>query len=92
MFGFLISLFLIGIVAGFLGRLFVSREGPLSFWQTVGTGVVGSFIGGFLGWILFGKDLDEGALQPSGLIGSVAGTVILLLVLRGVRGRDRAIR
>jgi uncharacterized membrane protein YeaQ/YmgE (transglycosylase-associated protein family) len=32
-------------------------------------GVVGSFIGGFLGYALFGKDATEGALQPSGLVG-----------------------
>ncbi len=92
MFGFLLALFLIGLVAGFLGRLFVPREGPMSFWQTVGIGIAGSFIGGFIGWLIFGKDLDEGALQPSGIIGSLVGTILLLLVLRGVRGRHAVSR
>ncbi|HKE73668.1 MAG TPA: hypothetical protein VKB57_08640 [Acidimicrobiales bacterium] len=36
----------------------------MSFLRTLLLGVVGSFIGGFLGYALFNKDLDEGALQP----------------------------
>ena len=31
----------------------------------------------------FGKDIDEGALQASGVIGSILGAVIALLVYRG---------
>ena len=42
----------------------------MGFWATVLLGIVGSFIGGFLGYVLFGKDLDDGALQASGIIGS----------------------
>jgi uncharacterized membrane protein YeaQ/YmgE (transglycosylase-associated protein family) len=56
---------------------------------TILLGVVGSFIGGFLGYVLFGKDLDEGALQASGLIGSVIGAVIALLVYRAINGSRR---
>ena len=32
--------------------------------------------------LLMGKDADEGALQPSGLIGAVVGAIIALLVYR----------
>jgi uncharacterized membrane protein YeaQ/YmgE (transglycosylase-associated protein family) len=35
-----------------------------------------------LGYLLFGKDADEGALQPAGLIGALIGAVIALLVYR----------
>jgi uncharacterized membrane protein YeaQ/YmgE (transglycosylase-associated protein family) len=52
-------------------------------------GVVGSFIGGFLGYVLFGKDLDEGALQASGIIGSIIGAVIALLIYRAVTRNRR---
>ncbi|MBN1173312.1 MAG: GlsB/YeaQ/YmgE family stress response membrane protein [Micromonosporaceae bacterium] len=55
---------------------------------TILLGIVGSFVGGFLGYLLFGKDADEGALRPSGLIGSIIGAVIALLIYRAmVRGR-----
>jgi uncharacterized membrane protein YeaQ/YmgE (transglycosylase-associated protein family) len=58
---------------------------------TILLGIVGSFIGGFIGWALFGADIDEGALQPSGLIGSIVGAVIALLVFRRAGGRRRGL-
>jgi uncharacterized membrane protein YeaQ/YmgE (transglycosylase-associated protein family) len=82
MIGLLLYLFVIGIVAGFLARLLVPGRDPMGFWATVLLGVVGSFVGGFLGYLLFGKDLDEGALQASGIIGSIVGAVIALLLYR----------
>ena len=84
MIGFLLSMLLIGIVAGFLARLLVPGRDPMGFWATVLLGVIGSFVGGFLGYVIFGHDLDEGALQPSGVLGSVIGAVIVLLIYRRV--------
>ena len=49
--------------------------------------MVGSFIGGFLGFVLFDKDLGSGALQTSGLLGSIVGAVIALLVYRRTTAR-----
>jgi uncharacterized membrane protein YeaQ/YmgE (transglycosylase-associated protein family) len=90
--GFLLYMLVIGIVAGFLARLLVPGRDPMGFWATVLLGIVGSFIGGFLGYVLFGKDLDEGALQASGIIGSIIGAVIALLIYRAVtRSRRRNI-
>jgi uncharacterized membrane protein YeaQ/YmgE (transglycosylase-associated protein family) len=89
MIGFLIYMLVVGIVAGFLARLFVPGRDPMGFWATVLLGVVGSFIGGFLGYVLFGKDLDEGALQASGVIGSIVGAVIALLIYRAMSGSRR---
>jgi uncharacterized membrane protein YeaQ/YmgE (transglycosylase-associated protein family) len=89
MIGFLLYLLVIGIVAGFLARLLVPGRDPMGFWATVLLGVVGSFVGGFLGYVLFGKDFDEGALQASGIIGSIIGAVIALLVYRAMAGSRR---
>jgi uncharacterized membrane protein YeaQ/YmgE (transglycosylase-associated protein family) len=85
--GFILYLLIIGIVAGFIARLLVPGRDPMSFWETVLLGIVGSFIGGFIGWAIFGTDLDEGALQASGIIGSIVGAVVALLIYRAVRGR-----
>ena len=90
MLGLIIYLLVIGIVAGFLARLLVPGRDPMSFWATVLVGVIGSFVGGFLGYILFDKDLDEGALQASGIIGSIVGAVIVVLVYRAVSRRNLA--
>jgi uncharacterized membrane protein YeaQ/YmgE (transglycosylase-associated protein family) len=80
--GFLLSMLIIGIIAGFLARLLLPGRDPMGFWATVLLGVIGSFVGGFLGYVIFGHDLDEGALQPSGIIGSVIGAMIVLLIWR----------
>lgn len=84
MLGFLIYLFLIGIVAGYLARLIVPGRDPMGFWSTVLLGIIGSFIGGFLGYLI-GHESGEGALQASGIIGSLIGAVIALLIYRQVR-------
>jgi uncharacterized membrane protein YeaQ/YmgE (transglycosylase-associated protein family) len=89
MLGFIIYLLVIGLVAGFLARALVPGRDAMTVGQTILLGIVGSFIGGFLGWALFGADLDEGALQPSGLIGSIVGAVIALMVWRRIGGRGR---
>ena len=89
MLGFILYMLVVGIIAGFLARLLVPGRDPMGFFATVLLGIVGSFIGGFLGYVLFGKDLDEGALQVSGIIGSIIGAVIALLIYRAVSGSHR---
>jgi len=91
MLGFIIAMVIIGIIAGYLGRLLVPGPDPMGFVGTVVLGIAGSFIGGFLGYVLFDKDIGEGALQTSGIVGSVIGAVLLLLVFNA-RGRGRTSR
>ena len=88
MLGFIIVMLIIGLIAGFLARLLVPGRDDMSIPATIALGIVGSFIGGFIGWAIFGKDLDEGALQPSGIIGSVVGAIIALLVWRAIESRS----
>ena len=87
MIGFLLFLLVIGVVAGFLARLLVPGPDPMSVWQTILLGIVGSFVGGLIGYLLFRKDGEDGAFQASGLIGSVVGAVIVLLIWRAVQRR-----
>ncbi|MGZ8765578.1 MAG: GlsB/YeaQ/YmgE family stress response membrane protein [Acidimicrobiia bacterium] len=61
---------------------------PGARWCPVG--IVGSFVGGFLGWALFGSDLGDGAFQASGIIGSVVNAIIAALVYRAVTRRGHA--
>lgn len=88
MIGFILFLLLIGIVAGFLARAIVPGNDAMSFGATIVLGIVGSFVGGFLSYVLFGNDADEGAFQASGIIGSVVGAIIALLVYRAANGRS----
>ena len=84
---FIITLIVIGAIAGFIARALVPGKDPMGVGATIVLGIVGSFIGGFLGWALFGNDISEGALQPSGIIGSIIGAVIALLIYRAATRR-----
>jgi uncharacterized membrane protein YeaQ/YmgE (transglycosylase-associated protein family) len=76
----LFTLLLMGIFAGYMARLLVPGPDPLGFFSTWMLGIGGSFFGGFMGWALFGWDGDEGPIQPAGVVGSVVGAIIVLLI------------
>ena len=83
----ILTLIFVGFFAGILARMIVPGNNSMSFASTVGLGLVGSFVGGFLGYLLFKKDEAGGALQPSGFVGSVLGAVVALVVYKAVNNR-----
>ena len=90
MLGFILVLIIVGAIAGFIARAVVPGPDPMGVVGTIVLGVVGSFVGGFLGYLIFHKDASQGALQPSGIIGSIIGAIVVLLVYRAAtRGRSR---
>src|ERR1700712_4671674 len=95
MLGLIITLIIVGLVAGALARLLVPGRDPMGIGATILLGIVGSFIGGFLGYAPFPQGHQDGFFQPSGFFGSVVGAVIALLIYRhlgsrrGVGGRRR---
>ena len=80
MLGLILTVLIVGLIAGALARLLVPGKQHLSILGTIVLGVVGSLVGGFLGYVLFHKDAGDGFLQPAGLIGSIIGAIIVLLV------------
>lgn len=86
---FILVLLFFGIIFGAIARAIVPGRDRMSLGQTWLLGVVGSFVGGFLGYAIFGADIDDGAVQMGGVFGSIVGSVIVLLIYRAVRGRDR---
>ena len=91
MVGLIISLLIVGLIAGALARLLVPGRQDISIPATIGLGIVGSFVGGFLGYLLFHKDSQNGFIQPSGIFGSVIGAVIVLLLWMRM-GSHRTVR
>jgi uncharacterized membrane protein YeaQ/YmgE (transglycosylase-associated protein family) len=90
MLGLIISIIVVGLIAGAVARLVVPGRQNLSIPMTILLGIIGSFVGGFLGYLLFGRDAASGFLQPAGIIGSIIGAIIVLLVYLKVSGRRGA--
>ena len=79
---------LVGLVAGFIARALVPGRDAMGVLGTLVLGLVGSLIGGFIGDVLTKGDQD---FSPSGLIGSIVGAVIALLIYRAMSGRQRPV-
>jgi len=84
MLGFIIGLIVVGAIAGALARLLVPGRDPMSFVQTMVLGIVGSLVGGTLAALLFGGTLE---ISAAGLIGSIIGSIVVLLIWRSIGGR-----
>jgi uncharacterized membrane protein YeaQ/YmgE (transglycosylase-associated protein family) len=84
--GEIIAAIVIGIIAGYLGRLLLPGPDPMGFVQTVLFGIIGALIG----WALFTYVLgigDKDKFDLGGIVGAVVGTMLLLLLWRAVSGR-----
>ncbi|MDP1794364.1 MAG: GlsB/YeaQ/YmgE family stress response membrane protein [Acidimicrobiales bacterium] len=80
---FIITLIVIGLIAGFLARAIVPGRDAMGIGGTILLGIVGSFVGGFLADVLFNKNAaDDAALHTVGIIGSTLGAILCLLVYR----------
>ena len=90
---FIVILLLVGLIAGAIARLLVPGRDPMGVLGTMGLGVVGSFVGGFLENLVFLHSVSLFALHPAGILGSIIGSIIVLLISRifGRRGRLRRV-
>ena len=85
MVGEIIGAIVVGIIAGYLGRLLLPGKDSMGFLGTVAVGIVGAL----LGWVLFTYLLgigDTDKFDLGGILGAIVGTMIVLGILRMVRG------
>jgi len=65
-----------GLFIGLIGRLLVPGRQPMGFLGTIVLGIVGSFAGGFLTYLFRGGE----PLQPTGILMSIIGAIIVLVL------------
>jgi uncharacterized membrane protein YeaQ/YmgE (transglycosylase-associated protein family) len=87
MLGNIIAAIVIGIIAGYLGRLLLPGKDPMGFVGTVVAGIIGALVGYFLFTSLLGIG-DTDKFDLGGIIGSVIGTMIVLLIWRQITARS----
>ena len=79
---FIITLLIVGFIVGAIARLLMPGRDPIGILGTIVLGVVGSFVGGFLQNLIEYHSLSVHSFHPVGLIGSIIGAWVLLLLLR----------
>ena len=81
----ILGMILFGMVIGAGAQLILGREhGKVDWTMAIVAGLVGSFVGGLAISLLSGDGL---ALRPSGIIGSLAGAVIVTALWRWMQSR-----
>src|SRR5262245_29296924 len=83
----ILGIILFGMVVGAGAQLILGRDhGRVDWTMAIVAGLVGSFVGGLLISLLAGDGLD---LRPSGIIGSLAGAVIVTALWRWMQARSK---
>ena len=75
---------IVGLIVGALARLLVPGRDPLGWLGTILLGIAGSFVGGFIASLIW-RPADGNYFQPGGLLLSLVGAVLLLLIWRKLR-------
>ena len=88
---FIIVLLIVGLICGAIARLLMPGRDPIGVVGTIVLGIVGSLVGGFLQNLIFFHSLSLFRLHPTGLIGSIIGSIIVLLISR-IFGKGRTRR
>jgi uncharacterized membrane protein YeaQ/YmgE (transglycosylase-associated protein family) len=82
----MIGAIILGIVAGFLGRLLMPGRDPMGFFATILLGLAGALVGFFVFTGLLGIG-DTDMFDLGGLVGAVIGVMILLGLYRAFMAR-----
>jgi uncharacterized membrane protein YeaQ/YmgE (transglycosylase-associated protein family) len=75
---------LFGLVVGVIAKLLMPGRDPGGIIMTILIGIVGSFIGGGISYLLFGA---RQPYEPAGWILSILGAVVLLFAYRALARR-----
>jgi len=92
MISFLIFL-LVGLIAGALAKAIMpgSANEPGGWLMTMVLGVVGAFVGGFIGNALFGSGAASGSFSLAGILMATVGAIVVIGIMRLVTRSRRAI-
>jgi len=82
--GHIISWIVVGLIVGALARFIVPGKDPMGCVATILLGIAGSFVGGFISSLIW-RPTSGSYFQPAGIVLSLVGAVILVLIWRKLR-------
>jgi uncharacterized membrane protein YeaQ/YmgE (transglycosylase-associated protein family) len=80
----IIIILVVGFVAGLIARAILPGADNMGFIMTTIVGVVGSFVGSIISGI-FSKPQPGQAFNPAGLVMSIIGAVVVLIIWRMIQ-------
>jgi len=83
-----IWMIVVGLLAGALAKFLMPGDDPGGIFITIGIGIAGSLMAGWLGRALFGWYGPNEA--GPGILASIAGAMLLLFAYRMISGRRHA--
>ena len=72
----IMGMLLFGLVAGAIARLLMPGRQAMGLFATMLLGIAGSFLGGFLAYMIWGGE----AFRTVGWMGSVLGAILLMML------------
>jgi uncharacterized membrane protein YeaQ/YmgE (transglycosylase-associated protein family) len=80
MLALILGLVVTGLIVGGLGRLVIPGPNPMSILSTIAVGLGGSFLGGLVGYLIFGR--------PGGFLLAIAGAAFIVWLIERSRARQ----
>lgn len=71
-----------GIIIGLIAKYFYRGDVPVGFIPTIAVGVLGSFLGGFIKYVLTGNGTS---FQPSGIALSIIGGILFCYIYTQIK-------
>jgi uncharacterized membrane protein YeaQ/YmgE (transglycosylase-associated protein family) len=84
----ILAFILVGMIAGWIAEKVVYPKWKVDWTEAFIVGIAGSFLGGLVVNLSAGQGFT---LHPAGIIGSILGAIVLLAILKFIRGRIVAI-
>ncbi len=84
-----IGFLILGLIAGAIAKAILPGRQGGGWFLTLILGVIGAFLGGWLGSVIFGVSLGDFFSISTWLL-AIAGSIIVLLVYGALAGRRRA--
>jgi uncharacterized membrane protein YeaQ/YmgE (transglycosylase-associated protein family) len=74
---------IVGFIVGLIARAILPGADHMGILMTTLVGIIGSVVGGFIAH-LFSKPAPGAKFHPAGIIMSIVGAIIVLLILRRI--------
>jgi uncharacterized membrane protein YeaQ/YmgE (transglycosylase-associated protein family) len=78
----ILAFIVIALVAGYVAKWLVGRGRNYETWELFVAGIIGSFVGGLIFNLIAGNGFD---IHWTGLLGSILGAIVVLLVYGPIR-------